>query len=261
MYIAIINNYHDTDPSIFCGYIQIDSESPMKITHIRVFKRENGFHTIKYWSGYPNSASVKFSKTISDTFSDDNALRIEVNATSHNLSSVNIEPEFEIINMSSDAKASMENMCVYYQEMIRESFQQVNDSVNEVCDRNNANPKMRDAMLKICTDYANTIDTRCCLPLVEVQKWIQTGAYKDALNKELGITTTSGSTWGTTAEDEGKSTVVELILCLLLGWLGAHRFYRGKYISALIYMFSAGIYGIGILVDAIILVVRLIKNR
>ena len=260
MYI-IINNSYDSDSSIFCGYIQIDNESPMKITQIRCFKRDNGFHSIKYWSGYPNSGSAKFSKTISETFSEDTALTIEVNAYSQDLLSVLSEPKFEVINMPNDMKEVVEDTCDNYQRIIRNSFQQIEDSINDACNRNNASPQLRAAMLKICTDYAQTVDTRCCVPLAEVQKWMQTGAYKEALNKELGITTNNDSVFGSTAEDEGKSTIVELILCLLLGWLGAHRFYRGKYFSAILYLFSFGLSGFGILVDALILIVRLIKNR
>lgn len=134
--------------------------------------------------------------------------------------------------------------------------QEVIDLINSHAEKNNTPPSVKAAFIKVCNEYMDTLYVNDASLVEKVANYMRTKEFNDAVNKELGITTHS-----TTAEDEGKSTVVELVLCLLLGWLGAHRFYRGKYISAVIYMFSAGIYGIGILVDAIILIVRLIKNR
>ena len=45
---------------------------------------------------------------------------------------------------------------------------------------------------------------------------------------------------------------IELILCLSLGWLGLHRFYTGKK-YAWLYVFTCGLFGLGWLVDSLIL--------
>jgi TM2 domain-containing membrane protein YozV len=39
------------------------------------------------------------------------------------------------------------------------------------------------------------------------------------------------------------------LLLTFLGWLGAHRFYQGKWITALLFMFTGGFIGIGYLYD------------
>ena len=39
------------------------------------------------------------------------------------------------------------------------------------------------------------------------------------------------------------------ILLTFLGWLGIHRMYMGKWFTGIIYMFSAGLFGLGILWD------------
>ncbi|MEH6587581.1 MAG: TM2 domain-containing protein [Halioglobus sp.] len=39
------------------------------------------------------------------------------------------------------------------------------------------------------------------------------------------------------------------ILLTFLGWLGIHRLYMGKWLTGIIYMFSAGLFGLGILWD------------
>ncbi len=48
-----------------------------------------------------------------------------------------------------------------------------------------------------------------------------------------------------------KSWVVALVLCILFGAAGFHRFYVGKVGSGLMFLFTAGWFGIGWLVDII----------
>lgn len=51
-----------------------------------------------------------------------------------------------------------------------------------------------------------------------------------------------------------KSRLVALLLCLFLGALGIHRFYVGKIGTGLIYLFTAGLFGVGALVDLIMII-------
>ena len=48
-----------------------------------------------------------------------------------------------------------------------------------------------------------------------------------------------------------KSTV--LLLCIFLGWLGVHHFYTGKWVWGLIYLFTHGFYGIGVVIDLVMI--------
>lgn len=50
-----------------------------------------------------------------------------------------------------------------------------------------------------------------------------------------------------------KDKRVSLILCLLFGIFGAHRFYEGKIFTGLLYLCTCGLFGIGWLVNLIIL--------
>lgn len=46
-----------------------------------------------------------------------------------------------------------------------------------------------------------------------------------------------------------KSKLTSLILLLVLGIFGAHRFYTGYIWLGFLYLFTAGIFGIGIAID------------
>lgn len=51
-----------------------------------------------------------------------------------------------------------------------------------------------------------------------------------------------------------KNYWVTLILTILLGWLGFHRFYVGKIGTGILWMFSFGLLGIGVLYDLILII-------
>ena len=46
---------------------------------------------------------------------------------------------------------------------------------------------------------------------------------------------------------------VALLLCLFAGYFGAHKFYEGKFLSGILYMFTMGFLLFGVVLDAIAL--------
>lgn len=53
------------------------------------------------------------------------------------------------------------------------------------------------------------------------------------------------------AHTRKKSKNVALFLCLFLGFIGAHRFYVGKYKSGLLYLVTVGFFVIGWIKDLV----------
>ena len=53
-----------------------------------------------------------------------------------------------------------------------------------------------------------------------------------------------------------KNKWVALILCFFIGFLGAHKFYEGKIGMGVLYLFTAGLFGFGVLIDFIVLLFK-----
>lgn len=50
---------------------------------------------------------------------------------------------------------------------------------------------------------------------------------------------------------KAKNKWTAFLLCLFLGGLGAHKFYEGKTGMGILYIFTLGLFGIGVLIDLI----------
>ena len=53
-----------------------------------------------------------------------------------------------------------------------------------------------------------------------------------------------------------KNKWVALLLCFFLGFVGGHKFYEGKVGMGILYLFTAGLCGIGVLIDFITLLFK-----
>lgn len=53
-----------------------------------------------------------------------------------------------------------------------------------------------------------------------------------------------------------KNKWISLILCVLFGVYGFHKFYEGKIFMGLLYLFTQGLFGIGWIVDIILILLK-----
>lgn len=58
-----------------------------------------------------------------------------------------------------------------------------------------------------------------------------------------------------------KSRLVTLLLCLILGGLGVHRFYVGKIGTGLLMLFTLGGFGLWWLIDVILIITGSFKDK
>lgn len=57
-----------------------------------------------------------------------------------------------------------------------------------------------------------------------------------------------------------KSRLVAFLLCYIFGLFGAHRFYVGKTYTAVLYIFTFGLFGIGLIVDLLMIILGKFKT-
>ncbi len=82
------------------------------------------------------------------------------------------------------------------------------------------------------------------------------------LNKTVGVCRNCGNTWIKARDilSSDKNKITALILCLFLGGLGVHHFYVGRIGIGLLYLFTGGLFGIGWLIDVILIACRAFKD-
>ncbi|MCI9246979.1 MAG: TM2 domain-containing protein [Clostridia bacterium] len=53
-----------------------------------------------------------------------------------------------------------------------------------------------------------------------------------------------------------KNKWIALLLCFFFGIIGVHKFYEGKILLGIVYIFTGGLFGIGVLIDFISLLFK-----
>ena len=57
-----------------------------------------------------------------------------------------------------------------------------------------------------------------------------------------------------------KSRLVTFLLCYIFGMFGAHRFYVGKKFTAVLYILTMGLFGVGLIVDTLMIILGKFKD-
>ena len=58
-----------------------------------------------------------------------------------------------------------------------------------------------------------------------------------------------------------KSILIRLIICLFAGYLGVHKFLEGKILLGIVYTFTGGLFGVGVVLDVIRYVLKLAESK
>ena len=77
----------------------------------------------------------------------------------------------------------------------------------------------------------------------------QAGPSKSFRNATLNAAYSTGPAMGASP----KSRMLALILCVFFGIFGVHRFYARRYLMGVVYLFTAGLLGIGWVVDVVLI--------
>lgn len=78
----------------------------------------------------------------------------------------------------------------------------------------------------------------------------------NANNNVNANTNTNTVTASAVATGKTKNKWVSFVLCLFLGFLGAHKFYEGKIGMGILYLFTVGLFGVGVIIDLIVILTK-----
>lgn len=114
---------------------------------------------------------------------------------------------------------------------------------------------------KFCTRCGGKIDERAVVcPLcgcqVEQIAPASAGAPNIVINNANTNTNTNTQIMGGAMFKKPRDKWVALLLCFFLGWLGVHKFYEGRIGMGILYIFTLGLFGIGVFVDFIVLLFK-----
>lgn len=100
---------------------------------------------------------------------------------------------------------------------------------------------------------AAVICTHCGCQVEEIQKNEQPNIVINNANTNTNTNTNvNAAMFGI----KTRNKWVAFLLCLFLGYLGAHKFYEGKIGMGILYLFTVGLFGIGWFIDCITLLFK-----
>lgn len=76
------------------------------------------------------------------------------------------------------------------------------------------------------------------------------------INNANSNVNTNNNTINAAALKKLRNKWVSLLLCLFLGYVGAHKFYEGKIGMGVLYLFTGGLFLIGVIVDLISIIFK-----
>lgn len=104
--------------------------------------------------------------------------------------------------------------------------------------------------------HADAVICPLCGRQVEEMKGANTAPQQIVINNSNNNVNTNTNTVGGAPYRNEKNKWVALLLCFFLGFLGAHKFYEGKIGMGILYLFTGGLFLIGVIIDFIALLFK-----
>lgn len=93
-----------------------------------------------------------------------------------------------------------------------------------------------------------------CGKQVEVLE--QAAAQPQVVINNSNMNTNTNTNINNAVMGKAKNKWVAFCLCFFLGFFGAHKFYEGKVGMGILYLFTCGLFGIGVIVDLIVILTK-----
>lgn len=130
------------------------------------------------------------------------------------------------------------------------------DNVMETKENTNVESQ-KSTNTKFCKFCGKIIDMDAVLCIhcgkqVEELKVAQPQVVINNSNTNSNINTNAATPYGV----KPKNKWVALVLCIFLGWFGFHKFYEGKILLGIVYLFTGGLFLIGNIFDFVCLLFK-----
>lgn len=114
---------------------------------------------------------------------------------------------------------------------------------------------------KYCKHCGQLIDVDCvvcpkCGKQVEELKGAASSQPIVINNTNTNVNSNTNSVHVSTPHGKRKDKWTAFLLCLFIGYFGAHKFYEGKTGMGILYLCTGGLFGIGWIVDCISLALK-----
>lgn len=100
------------------------------------------------------------------------------------------------------------------------------------------------------------ICTLCGRQVEDINKGANAAQPQIIINNDNINTNTNTNNVNAGGRGKEKNKWVALLLCFFLGFVGGHKFYEEKVGMGILYLFTAGLCGIGVLIDFITLLFK-----
>ncbi|AWY06869.1 MAG: TM2 domain protein [Caudoviricetes sp.] len=116
--------------------------------------------------------------------------------------------------------------------------------------------------LKFCQHCGQAIDKDCVVcpkcgkqvgQIKQDQPQIVINNSNDSINTNANVNTNINRAGG---YGQLRNKWVAFSLCLFLGYFGVHKFYEGKILMGVVYLFTLGLFGIGWFIDLIVILLK-----
>lgn len=135
----------------------------------------------------------------------------------------------------------------------------MDENVTQVTTAQETQPAAPNAPMKFCKHCGMKIaeDAVMCVHCGrQVEELKGSAAQPQIIINNDNINTNTNANINGMGYGRMKNKWVALVLCVLLGWCGGHKFYEGKVGMGILYLFTLGLFGIGVLIDFIVLLFK-----
>lgn len=109
--------------------------------------------------------------------------------------------------------------------------------------------------------YCGHIEKKTTAPTNYTTDFSQQPAQSQVIQPQIVINNLPQNNASFTPGVSRKSKIVALLLCIFLGYFGAHKFYVGKVGMGILYLLTLGFFGIGWLIDVILIATGSFKDE